>query len=51
MSPRKLSSPLTSRHKQQRPSRAAASPIRVSTPPIRIVSSATRFKGGFRLDT
>jgi len=50
MSPRKLSSPLASRHKQQRPKQSAASPIQVSTPPIRIVSSASRYQGGFRLD-
>jgi len=39
-----------STRRRQRPSAAAdESPIQVSTPPVRIIGSERRHKGGFRL--
>jgi hypothetical protein len=41
---------LHSTRRAQRPSTAAtASPIQVSTPPVRIIGAERRHKGGFRL--
>ncbi len=50
MAPRKMSSAVHSQYKQQRPNPSAASPIQVSTPPIRIIGFNSRHKGGFRVD-
>jgi hypothetical protein len=49
MAPKKMNSAQHSQHKQLRPS-PAESPIQVSTPPVRIIGSSSRHKGGFRLD-
>jgi hypothetical protein len=38
-----------STRRAQRPSTATASPIQVSTPPVRIIGAERRHKGGFRL--
>jgi hypothetical protein len=47
MAPRKMSSAQNSQHKRQRPNHE--SPIQVSTPPVRIVGTERRHKGGFHL--
>jgi hypothetical protein len=50
MAPRKMTTAKHTPHKRPRSSASSASPIQVSTPPVVIVGSSRRRKGGFRLD-